>query len=84
MFSILKQRYNILQLPPHYNMSVQALIPAVLAALHNFICWHNPKDIHMYDNNDVSDPLIGCPPGETGELRTGPATARERTEANER
>ena len=84
MFGILKQRYNILQLPPHYDMSVQALIPAALAALHNFIHRHNPEDIHMYDDDDVSDPLIGCPLGETGELGMGPATARERTEANER
>lgn len=41
---MLKRRFRILLLAPEYNLDVQARIPAALAALHNFILTHEPKD----------------------------------------
>jgi len=55
IFGILKRRFRILHLPPEYSMSIQALIPPALAALHNFIWQHNPDEIQMYDNDDDDD-----------------------------
>ena len=45
IFGVLKQRFRILQLPPEYDISIQALIPSALAALHNFIQRYNPDEI---------------------------------------
>ena len=37
IFGVLKQRFQILLLPPHYPLDFQACIPAALCALQNFI-----------------------------------------------
>jgi hypothetical protein len=37
IFGVLKQRFRILLLPPHYPLDFQACIPAALCALQNFI-----------------------------------------------
>lgn len=41
---MLKWQFRILLLAPEYSLEVQARIPAALAALHNFILTHEPKD----------------------------------------
>ena len=84
IFGVLKRRFRILELPPEYDMSIQARIPAALAALHNFIRVYDPGDIDV----DVDEPLnfqFGRDPsdrdvGELGSLVTLAETAR----ANER
>ena len=88
IFGVLKRRFRILQLPPEYDMSIQALIPAALAALHNFIRQYDPDDIQMYDDNDNDnddeslDFQMRLRP--VGELGIGRVTARETARANER
>ena len=37
IFGVLKQRFQILLLPPHYQLDFQARIPVALCALQNFI-----------------------------------------------
>ena len=46
IFGVIKRRWRILSLPPEYSMTIQARIPAALAALHNFIREHdlNPEE----------------------------------------
>ena len=44
IFGVLKRRFRILHLAPEYDMEVQARIPVSLAALHNFIHIHDPKE----------------------------------------
>jgi hypothetical protein len=72
---------QILQLPPEYDMNIEALISPVLAALHNFIQQYDPEEIHMYDNQPFGF-RIGLHPKSTGELGTG--LASEMVQANER
>jgi len=36
-------------------MTIQALIPPALAALHNFIRQFDPEEIHIYDDDDDDD-----------------------------
>jgi hypothetical protein len=81
IFGILKRRFRILQLPPEYNMDVQALIPPALAALHNFIRKFDPDEIHEFD--PVQFEMVHRPES-AGELGRGPATSNERARANER
>ncbi len=64
-------------------MSVQALIPPALAALHNFIQQYNPKEIHTYNDDELIDFEMD-PHWSTGVLGTGPATPDEMLRANER
>src|SRR6266404_5929446 len=60
IFGILKHRFKILQLAPEYNMSIQALIPPVLAALHNFIQQYDPSEITSFvEANDLIDFQMG-------------------------
>ena len=49
IFGILKQRFRILLLPTKFPLDVQARIPAVLSALHNFI-----RTRHL-DHDDPSE-----------------------------
>ena len=44
IFGVLKRRFRILHLALEYNMEIQARIPVSLAALHNFIRIHDPKE----------------------------------------
>jgi hypothetical protein len=48
IFGVLKKRWDILNRPSQYNISVQARIPAGLAAIHNFIMDHDDTDIEHY------------------------------------
>ena len=84
IFGILKRRFRILELPPEYDMSIQALIPPALAALHNFIRLFDPEEIHMYDEDELLDAHMGSHPESVGELGTGPVTPAETVRANKR
>lgn len=44
IFGVLKQRFRILLLMPHYNIPLQARIPAALCALQNFIRIHDADE----------------------------------------
>ena len=58
-------------------MAIQARIPPALAAVHNFICIHDPDEIHDFDNpTNSEDPNPGY-----GNLAMGPANQREVEEA---
>lgn len=37
IFGVLKRQFRILQIPPEYDMHVQARLPVALCAIHNFI-----------------------------------------------
>jgi hypothetical protein len=80
-FGILKRRFRILQLPPEYDESVQAQIPAALAALHNFIRQYDPGEIRMFEDDQPLDFQMGAHPESDDEPGRGP---NERTHANER
>ena len=82
IFGVLQRRFRILQSPPVYDTDIQSLIPAALAALHNFIRIYDPDDI----DTDVDEPLdfqIGTDPRDVGELGD-PVTPAERNRANTR
>lgn len=57
IFGVVKKCWTILILPPKYDMSLQARIPAALAALHNFILDNDTKE-HV--EKDIVDPIPGC------------------------
>ncbi|KDQ52566.1 hypothetical protein JAAARDRAFT_138590, partial [Jaapia argillacea MUCL 33604] len=80
IFGILKQQFIILNHPPYGSMEVQARIPPALAAIHNFICIHDPNKICNFNQFDPEDP----DPGYYGKLAHGPANQRERNRASER
>ena len=83
IFGVLKRRFRILQLPPAYNMAIQARIPAALAALHNFIRQYDPEEIRIFEDQPFDFP-IGARPESAGELGSGPARSNERARASER
>ena len=73
-------------------MRTQALIPAALAALHNFIQEYDPQEIRRFDDEGDDDDddddyqllalRMGPQPGSVGELG-GQATPAKRARANE-
>ena len=65
-------------------MQIQALIPPALTALYNFIWQYDPEEIHMYDDDDEINFLIGPRPGSVGELRMDAVTSHEMKQANDR
>jgi hypothetical protein len=83
-FGILKRRFRILQLPPEYDMSVQAQLPAALAALHNFIRQYDPGEIRMFEDDQPLDFQMGAHPASDDELGRGLVTPNERAQANQR
>jgi hypothetical protein len=68
-------------------MADQAELPPAMAALHNFIMKHDPKDINNYlDNseNDLDpDPGATCDDNDFGALSEGAVTQAEKTHATE-
>jgi len=90
IFGILKRRFRILLIPPEYDMTIQALIPPALAALHNFIRQFDPEEIHIYDDDDDDDDdeslefQVAPHPEVVGELGRGMVTPAETTRANRR
>jgi len=69
IFGVLKQRFRILLLPPHYPLDFQARIPVALCALQNFIqeIDHDegaiPTDLHQAAHtpfpSDIDDDYDG-------------------------
>ncbi|KAE9385974.1 hypothetical protein BT96DRAFT_1087972, partial [Gymnopus androsaceus JB14] len=51
IFSIVKSRWEVLNCPANFDMSIQARIPPALAALHNFILQFDPTDIEDFLND---------------------------------
>lgn len=43
-FGVLKRRFRLLLLPSEYSFDIQRTIPVAMAALHNFILYHEPVD----------------------------------------
>ena len=43
--------------PPQFNMDIQAHLPPVLGAFHNFIQKHDPEDLAGYES--IEDPQPG-------------------------
>ena len=83
IFGILKWCFQILCNPPEYNMAIQALIPPVLAVLHNFIWQYDPKEIHKF-NDTVAIELKMGPHESVGELGAGHVMPNETLQANKR
>ena len=68
-------------------MSIQALIPSALAALHNFIWRYDPNEIgeiQMYDDDEPLEIAMAPRPESVGELGVGPVTREEMVRANAR
>ena len=85
IFGVLKWCFCILVHPLQFDMDLQARLPPVLTALHNFIRKHDPDDIADFD--DVEDPQPGAcaeGPGEEGQLAEGLPRVAERRQTNER
>jgi hypothetical protein len=53
VFGVLKKRFRILLLPPEYDLEIQAQIPAVLCALHNFVLTHDSIDVMNDEENEA-------------------------------
>ncbi|KAE9407629.1 hypothetical protein BT96DRAFT_809067, partial [Gymnopus androsaceus JB14] len=51
IFGIVKSRWEVLNRPANFDMSIQARIPPALAALHNFILQFDPMDIEDFLND---------------------------------
>ena len=65
-------------------MQIQAQIPAVLAALHNFIWQYDPEEIRMFKDNQPFDFPMCAHLESAGELGRGQVRPDERAQANER
>lgn len=51
IFGVIKARWRVLVLPIHFDMDLQARVPAALCALHNFILFHDPTDLDEWKKN---------------------------------
>jgi hypothetical protein len=78
IFSVLKICFRILVYPPEIDMDYQACLPAALAAIHNFICIHDPDE--LADFQEVED----LQPGMQGNLVRGEVRRAERAQADTR
>jgi DDE superfamily endonuclease len=80
IFGVLKNRFKILSSSPHYDMALQARIPAALAAIHNFIMFHDPCDNGLSEEEEeIEDPQPGL---HVPLLAEGPAGREERNRAS--
>ena len=52
IFGVLKQKFHILLLPVEYDMEIQARLPAVLSAIHNFTRNHD-SEISEYNGPNI-------------------------------
>ena len=62
IFGVLKRHFRILHLASEYKMEVQTRIPVSLAALHNFIRIHDPKEGPVFGSG--SDNFTGDAEGQ--------------------
>ena len=82
IFGVLERRFQILIVSPHYNIKLQAQIPAALIALHNFIHLHSQRDKEggegdETEGEDVSD----CDEGLADNLDAAVDTGDDATKA---
>jgi DDE superfamily endonuclease len=77
IFGIVKNRFAILTIAPHYDMDVQARLAPALAAIHNFIRLYDPDEI-LDLLAEAEDTQPGARIPQTGDLALGPARAAER------
>ncbi|KIK34303.1 hypothetical protein CY34DRAFT_47155, partial [Suillus luteus UH-Slu-Lm8-n1] len=94
IFGVMKCQWHILQIPPEYNMEIQALIPMALCTLHNFICEEDPEAfyqdydadipeiIHADDVNGAAHAHVVRGNNAWGELSDGPPNAAEKRRAD--
>ena len=52
IFGIIKCHFQILVVPPEYQMKEQVMIPPTLCALHNFICRYDPFEPDGHKDKD--------------------------------
>jgi hypothetical protein len=83
IFGITKNRFEILDRAPQFDMAIQARIPPALAALHNFIIDHDPTDMENFaeDIHDNAAGFAGVVNEDTGILAEGPANREEKEAA---
>lgn len=82
IFGALKQRWDILNHAPQYNMSIQARVPPAAAAIHNFILEHDPVELEDMIAEGIQDPNPGSMPTEDfGSLAGGPPSNAEKERA---
>ena len=48
----------ILLIAPEYSLEIQACIPAALAAIHNFICHHEPGEDEVINNEELIGGMV--------------------------
>ena len=53
IFGVLKKHFKVLLLAQEYSFATQAQIVSALAALHNFIITHDPKEISTISPDEV-------------------------------
>lgn len=88
IFGVLKKRFNILVIPPHFNLDIQVRVPPGLAAVHNMIVWLDPYGLkelleELEQNGGPLDPYRGTPLAEEeGSLATGPIRQAEEVRAS--
>ena len=72
IFGFLKNRFQILLLPPDYIMDVQLRVPSALCFVHNVIRIHDPNDMMDFRDLDFD-------PGsyDAGALAEGPPSPNE-------
>ncbi|KAG2066736.1 hypothetical protein BDR04DRAFT_973983, partial [Suillus decipiens] len=75
IFGGLKCQWRILQLPPEYEMHLQARIPPTLCALYNFSHRYEPSMFDVEYDEDLFG--IDCGNG-IGELAEGPVDQADR------
>ncbi|KAI5822056.1 hypothetical protein K523DRAFT_257567 [Schizophyllum commune Tattone D] len=84
----MKRRFRILTHAPEYSLTVQAMIPPVLSALHNYIRIHDPEDTDELDLDRITPYDPSHPPDVEefeGNEYNSTAVAREESQrANER
>ena len=52
IFGVLKHKFWILLITPKYSLEIQACIPATLVIVHNFICYHEPGEDKIINNEE--------------------------------
>ena len=77
IFGVLKKRFTILVVPPHFSMDIQIRIPPGLAAIHNLIIELDPIDVEdmnqqLDQGGGPYDPAQGVPAMDDAHLASGP------------
>ncbi len=86
IFGVLKARFGILTMPPHFSMDIQVRVPPGLAAVHNMIVQLDPFDLdeqtsELDRQGGPPDPDHGDPAVVGATLATGPLSRAEERRA---